>query len=153
MRREHDLAEHHARHAVDLNPNDANAMITVGDVLARRGQPQEALEWINKAKRLNPYHPPFYDSALAVTLYAMRCYREAVQVYNRLPGLHPWLRAGLAASLAQAGQKAAAQEQVRLLLQALPAGATYYVNSDWPYELEEDRDHFHEGLILAGLPV
>ena len=120
MRREHELAEHHARHAVDLNPNDADAMATVGDVLARRGHPEEGLEWINKAKRLNPYHPPFYDSALAVTLYAMRRYREAVQVYNRLPGLHPWLRAGLAASLAQLGQTTDANEHVRLLLRAQP---------------------------------
>ena len=42
-RREYDMAEQHIRRAFDLNPNDAEAMIAKGRVLAARGRPEEAL--------------------------------------------------------------------------------------------------------------
>jgi TolB-like protein/class 3 adenylate cyclase len=152
-RREYGLAEHHARQAIALNPNDANDMAQLGHVLAVRGRHEEALFWFEKAKRLNPFHPPFYHAAQSATFYPLRCYEDAVQAIKLLPGLNASLRARLAACYAQLGDLAEARAHVAALLREQPGvGAAEYVNRDFVYERPEDREHFREGLVKAGLP-
>src|SRR5262245_34582550 len=60
-RREYDMAEHHVQRALDLNPNDADAMMTKGRLLAVRGNPEEGLGCLEAAVRLNPLYPPFQN--------------------------------------------------------------------------------------------
>jgi tetratricopeptide (TPR) repeat protein len=153
LRQDYDLAEHHARQAVLFNPNDADVMAMLAHVMARRGRHEEALSWIEKAKRLNPLHPPYYDAALGTALSLARRYVEAVQVFTRLPGLTPSMRVGLAACYARLERAAEAHEHVAELLRKRPdLGADHYVNRGFAYERREDREHLREGLIKAGLP-
>ena len=70
-RREYDMAEQHIRRAFDLNPNDADAMIMKGRLLAFRGKPEEALVCLEAAVRLNPLHPP--GTWLISALPSIRC--------------------------------------------------------------------------------
>src|SRR5262249_931087 len=57
FQREYDTAEHHARRALHLNPNDADGMIQLSALLCARGRPEEALAWMDAAVRLNPFPP------------------------------------------------------------------------------------------------
>ena len=43
------------KQALELEPDHGGVMITYGDLLAKRGQYREALEWYEKAKRVDPY--------------------------------------------------------------------------------------------------
>ncbi|WP_287347300.1 adenylate/guanylate cyclase domain-containing protein [Mesorhizobium sp.] len=52
--RELDVAEHHARRAVELNPNDADGAISMGDLLVTKGHPVEGLAWTEKASASVP---------------------------------------------------------------------------------------------------
>ncbi|HZM36152.1 MAG TPA: adenylate/guanylate cyclase domain-containing protein, partial [Burkholderiales bacterium] len=52
-----DRAVHHQDRALSLNPNDDLIVVQQGEILTWLGQPEEGIEWIRKAMRLNPYHP------------------------------------------------------------------------------------------------
>jgi tetratricopeptide (TPR) repeat protein len=154
LRREFDLAEHHARLGLAINPNDADQMSVMGLVMTVRGRPKDALVWHEKAIRLNPFHPPFYDHGLGKALYLMRRYVEAIQAYTRIPGSNHSIRVQLAACLAYAGQIVEAKARVDALLAERPdLGAADYVQRDFVFERPKDREHFREGLIKAGLPA
>jgi len=43
------------KQALSLEPDHGGVMITYGDFLAKRGQYTEAIEWYEKAKRVDPY--------------------------------------------------------------------------------------------------
>ncbi|MEP9389437.1 adenylate/guanylate cyclase domain-containing protein [Mesorhizobium sp. KR9-304] len=51
---EYDLAEHHARRAIGLNPNDADGAATMGDVLIQRGIRQKG--WSGSKRRCASIH-------------------------------------------------------------------------------------------------
>ena len=74
-----------SRRAFDLNPNDADAMVTKGRLLALRGRPEEALDWVDAAVRLNPLHPPWYYNQFGIALYSLRRFAEAAQALKRFP--------------------------------------------------------------------
>ena len=61
----HDKALYHQRRALSLNPNDDLVVVQQGEILTWLGQPEEGIDWIRKAMRLNPYHPERFWSHLA----------------------------------------------------------------------------------------
>ena len=151
-RREFDLAEHHAHQGLAINPNDADQMSAMGLVMTVRGRPEDALGWHEKAIRLNPFHPPYYDLGLGKALYLVRRYEEAIHAYTRIPGSNLSIRVQLAACYAYAEQMAEARAHVAQLLEEQPTlGADDYAQRDFAFERAEDREHFREGLIKAGL--
>ena len=79
------MAEQHLRRAFDLNPNDADAMIMKGRLLAFRGRPEEALALLEAAVRLNPLHPPWYNAHFGIALYSLRRFAEAAQAFKQMP--------------------------------------------------------------------
>ena len=70
FRRDYGLAEQHLRRAFALNPNDADAMVMKGRLLAFRGRPEEALVWLEAGVRLNPLYPPWYNAHFGIALFA-----------------------------------------------------------------------------------
>jgi len=53
-RHEYQLAEEHGRRAYDMNPNDPRVLAGYGEVLARVGKADEAVELLEKALSLDP---------------------------------------------------------------------------------------------------
>ena len=53
-RHEYQLAEEHGRRAYDMNPNDPRVLAGYGEVLARVGKANEAIELLEKALSLDP---------------------------------------------------------------------------------------------------
>jgi TolB-like protein/Tfp pilus assembly protein PilF len=152
-RREFDIAEQHVSRAFDLNPNDADAMMQKGRLLATRGRPEEALHWLEAAVRLNPLHPPWYNAQFGVALYSLRRFAEAAQALNRLPNRGAWSRARLAACYAQLERTSDAQAAVAEVLRLQPNFSTAdYIRNSAILERSEDRELLREGLIKAGLP-
>ena len=54
---DHDKAMYHQERALSLNPNDDLVVVQQGEILTWMGRAEEGIEWIQKAMRLNPYHP------------------------------------------------------------------------------------------------
>jgi TolB-like protein len=154
FRKEYDQAEHHARQAVAFNPNDSDEMSMLARVLTMRGRGEEAFEWLERAKRLNPFHPAYYHVAHGETLHLMRRYEGAIGAYGLVPGVNRSIRSRLAACCGQLGRTLEAKEHVDELMRKRPdLCADDYVQRDFVFEQAEDRDHFLTGLVKAGLPA
>jgi len=152
--RNYDLAEHHARRASDLNPNDADGTFYLGYLLAQRGHPEVGLVWMEKAMRLNPFHSTWYDVQMGVALYSLRRFEEAAKVFARIPSSDRWTKARRAACLAQAGQYAHARADAAEVLKQRPDfSIPDFLARSILLERSEDRELLREGLIKAGLPL
>jgi adenylate cyclase len=74
--REFERADLHSARAVALNPNDAHAAAFRAYILVYLGRPGEAVDWIGKAMRLNPFHPGWCWNTLARALHAAGRHEE-----------------------------------------------------------------------------
>ncbi|PST27122.1 adenylate/guanylate cyclase domain-containing protein [Mesorhizobium plurifarium] len=152
-RREFELAERHYRRAYQLNPNDANTLVQMGGLLARRGKLEEAMEWIDEGFRLNPFPPPWYSAALGNALYILGRYEEAAAALKELPNPGPFTCARLVACYAQIGDTRATEAARAQLLKVCPNFSTEdFISRGLLLERPEQLELFRQGLLKAGLP-
>lgn len=138
--------------AVGLNPNDADGAITLGYLLVQRGHPADGLGWIEKAMRLNPFYPSWYEAQLAAALFSLRRFSEAAQAIRRMPDEGRW-SSRLAACYGHLGQhKEAAAEAAAIMRNQPDYSIGRFMNQIVLLERTEDRELFCEGLLKAGLP-
>ena len=154
--RQHDYerAVYHQGRALSLNPNDDLIVVQQGEILTWLGQPEEGIEWIRKAMRLNPYHPARFWNHLARALFGARRYAEAGDAVQRIAEPDEFHLAFLAACFAMADDAARASGQVQLVLRKKPA---FSVQKDYVptlhYKRESDLAHHRDALLKAGLPA
>ena len=89
--REYPVAEHHLRRANERNPYDAESAEQMGYLLTLRGRPVEALAWMDRAVRLSPIHPPWYEHDRSFALYLLGDYRAAASLIELDPMPPPWM--------------------------------------------------------------
>lgn len=152
-KRQFERAEAHLQQAITLNTNDSNAAALLIDFYATVGQPSEALQWAERAMRLNPYHPDWYDTFYAHALYVARRYSEAADAVKRVTTSQYWGHAIAAASCAMAERADEARAHVAELLVKRPGFSSRSFVSIVPYKNEGDAAHMLEGLLRAGLPA
>jgi adenylate cyclase len=150
---DHDQAAYHQERALALNPNYDLVLVQQGELLTWLGRPEEGIDWIRKAMRLNPYHPERFWNHLGRAYYAARRYAEAVEAFSRISRPDYTHHAFLAASLAQMGNQTAATAHAREVLQREPGFSTESYLSTLHYRHEQDRLHHAEGLLKASLPA
>ncbi|MBL0372623.1 adenylate class-3/4/guanylyl cyclase [Rhizobium sp. KVB221] len=152
-RREFELAERHYRRAYQINPNDANTLVQMGGLLARRGKLDEAMEWIDEGFRLNPFPPPWYSAALGNALYLVGRYEDAAAALEELPSPGPFTYARLVACYAQVGDTIATERARAQLLELCRNFSTDdFIRRGLLLERPEQLDLFRQGLLKAGLP-
>ena len=83
FRRQHDEAVDAARRSTEIEPSDAEAHASLAGILNFAGQPQRVAELIEKAKRLNPFHPFYYTLYIGHACFLMRRFNDAVQFIER----------------------------------------------------------------------
>jgi adenylate cyclase len=151
---EFDKAAFHQTRALSLNPNDDLVVVQQGEVLTWLGQPEEGIEWIRKAMRLNPFHPARFWYHLGRALFAARRYAEAIDAIQHIAAPDHLHHALLAASHAQMGNQAAAARHARKVLSRMPG---WRVDKDYlpllHYKRESDLAHHRDALLKAGLPA
>jgi adenylate cyclase len=152
IRNLHDVAMYHQQRALSLNPNDDLIVVQQGEILTWLGRPEEGIEWIRKAMRLNPYHPERFWAHLGRAWFVARRYAEAIDAYRRITAVEPTHHAFLAACHARLGDAAAAAREAREVLALAPDfGVESHLDTLY-YAREADREHHRESLLLAGLP-
>jgi tetratricopeptide (TPR) repeat protein len=151
-RKSFDLASHHADLATKLNPNDAEGIAHRGVLEIYMGRPQQALESMGLAMRLNPTPPNYYWIPQGLALYHLRRYDEASRAFERATAWQPYVSPYLAACYAQLGRLAEARALVAESLKLQPGFTLGVWATIEPYQSRADLDDMLAGMRKAGLP-
>jgi adenylate cyclase len=149
---DHEKAFYHQERALTLNPNDDLIVVQQGEILTWLGRPQEGIEWIQKAMRLNPYHPERFWSHLARAYFTARRYEDAIKALQRVNQADRTTLVALAACRAALGNETAAKDHVREILKLTPDFCVDDYLSTQHYKLSSDLEHCRTALLKAGLP-
>ncbi len=143
-----------AEKAIEYDPNYANAYVLLATLLYYAGRPEESLERIKKAMRLNPHHPYNYTFHLGQAYYILERYDKAIEAFNNgiasnpaSERLHLWL----AAAHAQSGDIDEAEWEADQVLTLNPDFSLRRMQQAFPFKDPADREHFLVGLRKAGL--
>ncbi|WP_193369212.1 adenylate/guanylate cyclase domain-containing protein [Pelagibius marinus] len=148
-----DKATYHQERALNLNPNDDLIVVQYGELLTWLGRPEEGIEWIKKAIRLNPYHPERFWNHLGRAYFVARRYDEAITAFQRISHPDQFHHAFLAAAFALQGDDASAQEQAGMVLELNPDFTVDDYLATLHYKEESDLEHHRQGLLKARLPT
>jgi adenylate cyclase len=152
IRNEHEKAVYHQERALSLNPNSDIIVVQQGELLTWLGRPEEGIEWVRRAMRLNPYHPERFWNHLGRAQYTARLYADAIESFSKLTAPDHTHHAFLAASSAQLGNRTAAAAHGREVLQRQPTFTVQGYLEKLHYRQPADTEHLREGLLKAGLP-
>lgn len=149
---EFDKAAYHQQRSLSLNPNSDLIVVQQGELLTWLGRPEEGIEWVRRAMRLNPYHPERFWSHLGRAQYTARMYADAIGSFSKLTAPDYAHHAFLAAASAQLGNRVAANAHAREVLQRQPTFAVENYLKTLHYRRPSDAEHVRDGLLKAGLP-
>jgi len=153
MRNDLDKAVFHQQRALNLNPNDDLIVVQQGEILTWLGQPEEGIEWIHKAMRLNPFHPERFWFHLARAQFVARRYAEAIESLRHITAPDSLHHALIAACHAQLGNNSTAVAHTREVLKLVPDfSVRTHCLPILHYGRESDLAHHRESLLKAGLP-
>ncbi|WP_151613393.1 adenylate/guanylate cyclase domain-containing protein [Sinorhizobium alkalisoli] len=142
-------ARYHQERALSLNPNYDLVVVQQGELLTWLGRPEEGIEWIRKAMRLNPHHPERFWSHLGKAHFAARQYGEAVEAFMHLSAMDHLQHAFLAACYGWLGDDIAAQAHLEKVTALAPEFEIDSFLSTLHYAQESDFEHLREGLVKA----
>jgi len=152
-RDDHDKAAYHQERALALNPNYDLVVVQQGELLTWLGRPEEGIDWIRKAMRLNPYHPERFWNHLGRACYCAEKYAEAAEAFARLTRPDHTHHAFLAATFAQMGNPVAAAAHATEVLKREPEFSVAAYLATQHYKHAADRQRHETGLLKAGLPA
>jgi adenylate cyclase len=148
-------AEIEADKVLALQPTHPETLGNLGHFLLRAGRPEDAIGMLERAVRLDPYHPPHFLSWLGHSYFMTGQYDAAIRVLNEgishepdFIAFHLYLAESYALSGREAEARAAAAEVLKLnpkfTLRAYEGFVVYKNRSD----MERDLMAFRK----AGLP-
>ena len=152
VRGNHDRAAHHQERALALNPNYDLVVVQQGELLTWMGRPEEGIDWIKRAMRLNPHHPERFWNHLGRAYFVAHKYAEAVEAFSRIARPDHTHHAFLAAALAKMGNKTAAPAHAQEAMRLDPGFSAERYLATLHYRQDSDREHHREALRKAGLP-
>jgi adenylate cyclase len=144
-------ARYHQERALALNPNYDLVVVQMGELLTWLGNPEEGIEWIRKAMRLNPHHPERFWSHLGKAHFTARQYAEAIEAFMRLSATDQTHHAFLASSYAWLGDNTAAAAHFARIHVLDPEFDLETYLATLHYKDEADLQHHRDGLLKAGL--
>jgi TolB-like protein/tetratricopeptide (TPR) repeat protein len=148
-----DLAEQQYRKARDLNPNSPTDVACMGTLYNYLGRPDEAMAYLEEAKRLDRFFDPaWYWHRRGTVHFVARRYDDAIVDLAHGPIVPLSARAYVAACYAHTGRIDRAREVAAEILLANPGFSIAQHLKIEPYKRQEDIDHLATGLRKAGLP-
>ncbi len=144
-------ARYHQERALALNPNYDLVVVQQGELLTWLGNPEEGIEWIRKAMRLNPHHPERFWSHLGKAHFAARQYAEAIEAFMHLSATDHVHHAFLAASYGWLGDTTAGSAHVARIHALEPEFDLESYLATLHYKDDADLQHHRDGLLKAGI--
>jgi TolB-like protein len=145
-------ADREFAHAIELDPNEADAWAALSDIAVLAGRVEEGLEHIRKAFRLNPFPTSWYYLTLGQAQYAAGDYEAAIETLRTDETYRTSSRRFLAASLAQLGRLDEAGAEAELFLVTNPDFTIRHWAATEPFRNAATLQHFVDGFRKAGLP-
>jgi adenylate cyclase len=160
---QHDEAIAEAKLSIETDPNDANGYIALAGALSFSGRPDEALDAVERAMRLNPHFPSSYIYQRGLAQFAANRVGDAAASLGQAIAMNPddyWSQRLLLATYGLLGR----DDDARRLLAAMKSkdrrGQMAFVDpltikaiTYWyPFTRPEDAKRFTEGLAKAGVP-
>jgi tetratricopeptide (TPR) repeat protein len=154
MTRQYEKAVTEGERAVALNPNGADSHVWLAMILTSAGKPEEAVELIYKAIRLNPFPPNWYFLSLGNAFFLMGDYHQAVEAHKKALHQSPnFLLAyiGLAASFSAANRAEDARVTASQILSVDPKFSLEAFSDGLPYKNQKHKELWIGALRKAGL--
>jgi tetratricopeptide (TPR) repeat protein len=153
----HEEAILEAVRAIALDPNDADNYLAMAYALTYAGNPKEALNFVNKAIRLDPHYPAYYLFVLGLVHFVMEQFEESVTLFDKALKLNPENYVPLlplAAAQAHLDRKEEAAATIAKLHAVLPILTISFVKQSpiSSYKHPADKDRLLNGLREAGMP-
>jgi TolB-like protein/class 3 adenylate cyclase/Flp pilus assembly protein TadD len=153
---EHEEAITKAERAINFDPNDADGYLAMAYALIHAGRPEEALDFVKTAMRLDPNYPAYYLFVLGLAHFNMQRFDDAANSFERalihnpinyVPLIH------LAAAYAHLDRKQEAAAAIQELNKALPIVSVGFAKHPTMsrYKDPVDKDRLIDGLRKAGL--
>jgi len=141
--------------AIALSPNDADQLVGLGYILNFAGKPEEAIELVKKAMRLNPRYPVVYLWELGHAYFLTGRYEEAIEtlksVLDRSSDFMP-AHLLLAASYSELGRQEEAQaEAAEIVRLKSPQDSLEAWKQRLPYKDQAVIERLLDSLRKAGL--
>jgi adenylate cyclase len=149
--KQHSQALADYKRASTLNPSDADIMAEHADCLTYVGNPENGMEMLARAMRLNPYFPDWYLWCLADAYWTIGRPSEVVATIQRMQNPAEGSRL-LAVSYAELGMLKEAKEQAAIILERQPSFSVGVWKERLPHSDPALNEKFAEGLRRAGLP-
>jgi TolB-like protein/class 3 adenylate cyclase len=148
--RQHEQAIAAAEKATSLDSNHPDNYSTLAEILKFSGRPEEVIELMEKAMRLNPRYPGIYLFQSGSSYYYMERYDEAIPLLKRAVTRRPNhmpTHQYLAASYTELGREEEARAELAEVLRISPnhslEGLARYPYKD-PAYLERLRNHMRK---------
>ena len=144
------------RQALVLLPGDYEVQLFTGLYLQFAGEPAEAIEHLELAKRMNPVDTDRNLSFLGMAYFMNEDYSRAEAIWTRrldkFPAGTPMALVFMAASQALSGNTSEAGKTAKKLRESYPD----FTLDSWgwsdSYQVKEDRDRLNQGAKMAGIP-
>lgn len=138
-------------HALALNPNNSDALANCAWPLMFEGRTQEAVARLERAMRLNPFHPDWYLWGLGMAQYLRGNCREACLALCRMSQPNDQSKAFEIAALMHLGEVEQAREEVGALHLLVPAVRVRDLVAPLGFSDPKIRDDLADTLRAAGI--
>ena len=152
-----EAAMHYFDRALKLNPNLAFIWALSAPTCFYIGDPDLALRRLDRYRELAPTDPmfPLWEYFYVIAYFFKRDYEQAVIVGRRAAKANPDFVNGykpLIAALGHLGRSKEAAPYIAKLLRLEPGFNVASFGNVYPFEKSLDRDHYMQGLLMAGVP-
>lgn len=156
--KDYDSALQDFERALRLNPNSAFVWAMSAPTYCYIGQPDKALQHLDRYRDLAPFDPNFrFMEGIYTIAYTFKGeYEKAVKVGRRAVKANPTFSNDykpLIAALGHLGRKDEAAPYIQKLLSLEPKFTVEQFGKTYPFQRDEDRQRYMRGLELAGVPL
>jgi len=151
IRREFDQGKYHIDKALAANPNNSHILASAAYFYTHYGEPDHAVELIDRAMIINPQHPDWYWQNLGHACWGQADYEAAVAHIIKQARLTDFDYAYLAASRAALSNSKEARRDIDHLKEINADMTAEFFANRQPFRLEKMRSCLKEQLISAGL--
>ena len=153
-RRDHEAAIAEVNKGLVLDPNHAEGQMYQAIILGFAGQPEESMEWVEKAIRLNPGSPFWYLFAQGNAYFSMGRYTEAVAACVKAAISNPnfiFAHLLLLACYSHLGNQEECEAELKECLTRMPDLSISWAQEVMPYKNDEVLTRFINDLREADL--
>ena len=159
--RQHDKAVAEYARARELNPNDAELIAEMANLLIFLGEPKQAIEHAKEGIRLNPFHENWYVEYLGWAYAEAGMPKEAIEVFQKAIDLENpgddqlWYFPTIA--IAYADPSVGRTDDARKIVKTLLSRKPHYsildsVARSFPYKTKKLVDKYVNAARSVGLP-